>query len=194
MSGRSDLRAGEQTSETLVQGVTGGHEQTRESQRGHEQTGESQGGREQTSAQVGVSGSVEVTSVQGVTGGHEQMTDHGPEDTSISTMIEKAIRECIASDRSNNPVEMLRHLQRLIVTGRPLDITDETQLLEEFGETNFIMIKRNEVLNTAFSELKECKTEELRKTLEVKFHAEVCPIPVLLLISFFFELVHPQVL
>ena len=66
------------------------------------------------------------------------------------------------------------------------------ELLEEFGETNFIMIKRNEVLNTAFSELKECKTEELRKTLEVKFHAEVCPISVLLLISFFFELVHPQ--
>ena len=88
--------------------------------------------------------------------------------TTINSLVKKAITDCLASDKVNNLVEMLRYLQTLVITGRQLE---EADFLE--GETNFIMIKRGNILKTAFDELKGCQTEELRRTLEVKFHGEV---------------------
>lgn len=93
------------------------------------------------------------------------------EEKTIDSLVKKAITECLASDKINNPTEILRYLQTLVITRRQLEITDEAESLE--GETNFIMIKRGDILKTAFDELKDCQPEELRKTLEVKFHGEV---------------------
>lgn len=101
----------------------------------------------------------------------DEATAQADSEDTINSLVKKAITECLASDKVNNPVEMLRNLQTLVITGRQLDITEEADSLE--GETNFIMIKRGEILKTAFDELKGCQTEELRRTLEVKFHGEV---------------------
>ena len=93
------------------------------------------------------------------------------EEKTIDSLVKKAITECLASNKVNNPVKILRYLQILVVTGRQLEITNVADSLE--GETNFIMIKRLDILKTAFDELKDCKPEELRRTLEVKFHGKV---------------------
>ena len=61
------------------------------------------------------------------------------EKETIDILVKKAITECLASDKVNKPIEILRYLQTLVVTGRQLEITDEAESLE--GETNFIMIK-----------------------------------------------------
>ena len=72
-------------------------------------------------------------------------------DQNIDSLIQQTVDECIETDKINNPVEILRHLQKVIVTGRALDITDVSQPLD--GETNFIVVSRDEVLTTGFDEL-----------------------------------------
>ena len=67
-----------------------------------------------------------------------------------------------------NPVEILRIAQELIVTGRPLDVRDYTVCLE--GETSYILINRDAVLKTALDEIQFLK--EPRVTLEVGFYDE----------------------
>lgn len=56
-----------------------------------------------------------------------------------------------------------------MVTGRKLDIVDETNLLE--GKTNFILVDRNRIIESSFEEIKA--KEELRTCLEVQFYGEV---------------------
>lgn len=67
-----------------------------------------------------------------------------------------------------NPVEILRIAQELIVTGRPLDVRDPTVCLE--GETNYILINRDAVLKTALDEIQFLKQPTV--TLEVGFYDE----------------------
>lgn len=66
------------------------------------------------------------------------------------------------------PTEILRYLQSKIHRGRPLDIVDDTSPLE--GETNFISVDRENILQTTFEELKEIKDPSV--TFEVDFYGE----------------------
>ena len=59
------------------------------------------------------------------------------EDQSVDFLAEHCVNYC-KSNGIENPVEILRYAQSLIVTGRPLDVQDITVSLE--GETNFILI------------------------------------------------------
>lgn len=66
------------------------------------------------------------------------------------------------------PTEMLRYLQKKIVTGRPLDVTESSEILE--GETNYITVDRENILKTTFEELKH--VTDPRVTFEVQFYGE----------------------
>ena len=68
----------------------------------------------------------------------------------------------------SEPTEMLRYLQKKIVTGRSLEITDLTASLE--GESNFITVDRDDILTTTFEELKEVTNPRL--TFDVQFYRE----------------------
>ena len=70
--------------------------------------------------------------------------------------------DCVNYCKSNgieNPVEILRYAQSLIVTGRPLDVQDVTVSLD--GETNFILINRQDVLRSAMEEVQFLKDPRL---------------------------------
>ena len=67
------------------------------------------------------------------------------------------------------PTEMLRYLQRKIGRGRPLDMTDEASVLE--GDTNFIAVDRDNILDTTFEELKT--VQDPRVTFQVDFYGEM---------------------
>jgi len=56
-----------------------------------------------------------------------------------------------------------------VVTGRALDIKDPSEAEE--GETNFILVDRDNLLDTAFDELSN--VPDLTTTLEVQFYHEV---------------------
>lgn len=64
--------------------------------------------------------------------------------------------------------EMLRYLQGKILSGRDLDVSDESSELS--GNTNYISVDRDNVLETTFSELKDVK--DPRITFEVQFYGE----------------------
>ena len=70
----------------------------------------------------------------------------------------------------DDPVEVLRITQKLWGKGRALELKDLTQSPPQ-GETNFILVDRNNLLNTAFDELK-CVFDYFI-TLEVQFYNEV---------------------
>ena len=70
--------------------------------------------------------------------------------------------DCVNYCKSNgieNPVEILRYAQSLIVTGRPLDVQDVTVSLD--GETSFILINRQDVLRSAMEEVQFLKDPRL---------------------------------
>lgn len=92
--------------------------------------------------------------------------------TSTEKSLHGAIKACIAycnEKEISEPVEILRQVQKYVVTGRKLEPTDESEALE--GTTNFILIDRHNVLVTAFDELKAMKVDP-RLTLEVSFYGE----------------------
>ena len=66
------------------------------------------------------------------------------------------------------PTEMLRYLQKKIISGRPLEVTNSSQVLE--GETNFITVDRHNIHETTFEELKY--VTDPRVTFEVQFYGE----------------------
>ena len=68
-----------------------------------------------------------------------------------------------------NPVEILRSVQTNMVYGRALDVQDHSII--ETGETNFILVNRDDLFDTAFAEINSLT--DLRKTLEVQFYNEV---------------------
>jgi hypothetical protein len=86
----------------------------------------------------------------------------------VETVVAFAIEHLI-SHNIENPVEMLRYLQSVIVIGRKLDIDSTDDSIE--GETNFINVDRQNVLETALDEIKTIDNPRL--TLEVQFYDEV---------------------
>lgn len=86
----------------------------------------------------------------------------------VETVVQHAIEHLI-SHNIDNPVEMLRYLQSVLVTGRKLDIDTTDDIIT--GETNFINIDRHNILETAFDEIKVITNPRL--TLEVQFYDEV---------------------
>ena len=89
-------------------------------------------------------------------------------DINIYDEINNIIQYCKEQD-FNNPVEILKYLQEKLVQGRLLEIADASQCLN--GETNFIMVDRSNLLNTATEEIQHLKNKFL--TLEVQFYNEV---------------------
>ena len=86
----------------------------------------------------------------------------------VDETVDKVVAYCLQHN-IGNPVEILRCLQKEIVTGQPLELTDVTQCSS--GETNFILVNSDKLLDTAFDELKFHKNYRL--TLEVQFYDEV---------------------
>ena len=66
----------------------------------------------------------------------------------------------------HNPVEILKYLQENLVQGRHLEIADASQCID--GETNFIMVDRSNLLNTATEEIQHLQNKFL--TSEVQFY------------------------
>ena len=55
------------------------------------------------------------------------------------------------SHNVHNPVEVLRCMQQVIVTGRKLELESDSEVLE--GKTNYINVDRMNLLETAFEEI-----------------------------------------
>lgn len=72
------------------------------------------------------------------------------------------------SQNLHDPVELLRFLQEKIVTGRNLELASCDETCE--GETNFISVDRDRVLETTFSELEFISDYTL--TFKVDFMGE----------------------
>ncbi|XP_065934567.1 uncharacterized protein [Magallana gigas] len=87
----------------------------------------------------------------------------------IDSVISSAIDHCL-SENITDPVEILRHMQKVIVTGRSLELDDLLNC--DSGDTSFIMVDRGNILETAFDEIKSITDKDLRKTLEVNFYNE----------------------
>lgn len=87
---------------------------------------------------------------------------------SIDEIVCDTISYCQEHD-AVNPVEILRCFQQKMVTGRALEI----QRVDEVsgGETNFIMVDRHNLIETAFDEI--MFHHDYRKTLQVQFYGEV---------------------
>lgn len=88
----------------------------------------------------------------------------------IDSIISSAIDHCL-TENITDPVEILRHMQKVIVTGRSLELDDLLNC--DSGDTSFIMVDRGNILETAFDEIKSITDKDLRKTLEVNFYNEV---------------------
>ena len=68
----------------------------------------------------------------------------------------------------SDPTEILRFLQKSILQGRDLDVIDESSELT--GDTTYITVDRDNILETTFSELEDVK--DPRITFEVQFYGE----------------------
>ena len=94
---------------------------------------------------------------------------HGPMDMDkLDHMIEEVVEQCKNSNIGSNK-EILRALQSKILKGRRLDIEREDECPE--GETNYIHVDRNNLLETALDEIGSVQNPLL--TLEVQFYGEV---------------------
>ncbi|KAL5009125.1 hypothetical protein ScPMuIL_014706 [Solemya velum] len=85
----------------------------------------------------------------------------------VSSIVNN-ISELCQKENLSNPVEILRVFQSKIVTGRPLEIKNEAEIIE--GSTNFILIDRKNPWETTKPEISAI--EDLRDTLEVQFYDE----------------------
>ena len=92
--------------------------------------------------------------------------DKQPEN--VIDIVHAVIKFC-SGEGINDPVEILRKLQKEIVTGRSLDVEDIASCQE--GETNCILVDRNNIMRTRFDEIQSLA--DLRRTLEVQFYGEV---------------------
>ena len=84
----------------------------------------------------------------------------------IPDFFDKVVNELPSS--ITEPAEMLRYLQKKIVKGRPLEINDTSVDLK--GETNFITVDRDDILQTTFDELKNVADPSI--TFQVQFYGE----------------------
>ena len=88
---------------------------------------------------------------------------------SIEMKVKEVAEHCKQTGASNNPAEILRHLQTSLVCGRALEVTCQDNCPE--GLTNFVMIDRQNLLRTAFEEIQSLENKLI--TLGVQFYNEV---------------------
>ncbi|CAC5407180.1 unnamed protein product [Mytilus coruscus] len=91
-----------------------------------------------------------------------------------SVGIQDIIKNCIEYCREKNiqdPVEIVKKMQLEIVTGRPLEISNISEELT--GQTTFISVNRENIIETGFEEIESLGVSELRNTLEVSFYGEM---------------------
>ena len=98
----------------------------------------------------------------------EVTTQHGEQLPTVDNVVSETINYCQQHNVST-AVEILRCFKSKIVTGRLLEIQFDYEANE--GETNFIMVDRQNLLTTALDEI--MSLEEYRKTLLVQFYGEV---------------------
>ena len=103
----------------------------------------------------------------GIESEREEILAANTEDPSVDLLAKRCVNYCRANG-IENPVEILRCAQSLIVSGRPLDVQNVSESLE--GETNFILINRQDVLKSALDEIQFLKDPRL--TLSVGFYGE----------------------
>ena len=77
-------------------------------------------------------------------------TNSDDDKMTVDEVVEKTVQYCRKNDISN-PVEILRCLQLNMVTGRALEV--EFAHEQKVGETNFIMVDRQNLLQTALDEI-----------------------------------------
>jgi hypothetical protein len=88
--------------------------------------------------------------------------------------INNLVNECVSYCKAQNvsdPVSILKIFQKMIVTGRPLDVDEDTRTTGLNGETNFIIVDRDNIVRTALEEV--ASLCDMRKCLEVQFYSEV---------------------
>ena len=68
----------------------------------------------------------------------------------MDMVVENTVHYC-KTNNITNPVEILRCFQQHMVTGRPLEVGNDHEANKR--ETNFIMVDRYNLLNTAFDEI-----------------------------------------
>ena len=85
----------------------------------------------------------------------------------VEMNIESRIDAIIESRQ--NLVQILEYLQEKLIAGRPLEILDPTSC--EKGDTNLIMVDRENILETGFEKILALKDKFT--TLEVQFYGEV---------------------
>ncbi|VDI17898.1 Hypothetical predicted protein, partial [Mytilus galloprovincialis] len=86
-------------------------------------------------------------------------------------LLKRTINSCIdfcTEHKVTDPVDILRHIQEKIVCGRDLDLSDDATTND--GETNFILVDRDTLLQSAFEEIPALT--DLRLTLQVQFYEE----------------------
>jgi hypothetical protein len=89
-----------------------------------------------------------------------------------SQTVDKAVKDTVNYCNSNSVldyVEILRCFQQKVVTGRVLEVENVAEAVA--GETNYIHVDRNNLIETAFEEI--MFLNDYRKTLEVQFYGEV---------------------
>ena len=69
----------------------------------------------------------------------------------INSRIDPIVESCRSSGYSQNPVQRLKYLQENLITGPPLEILDPTS--PEKGDTNLVMVDRENILETGFEEI-----------------------------------------
>lgn len=112
-------------------------------------------------------------------------TTHQTEESTITTDLQRDESLTCQTEKKNSgffykitsefpsasitePTEMLRYLQSKIVQGRPLDVIDDAT--EHVGDTNFMAVDRDNILETTFDELRS--VEDPRITFQVEFYGE----------------------
>ena len=89
-------------------------------------------------------------------------------DPDVDIIATQSVVYCAQND-VENPIEILRHFQKEMCKGRALEV----ECLEncEDGSTNFILVDRHNLLETALDEIKQMA--DYRLTLQVQFYGEV---------------------
>ena len=90
----------------------------------------------------------------------------------MDKLAEKAVNYCQENNISNpSEILRLRVIQNKFVSGRNLEVQRVDEVSE--GMTQYILVDRKSILQTAFEELNEVALSDLQKTLQVDFYGEV---------------------
>ena len=82
----------------------------------------------------------------------------------IDYRIDAIVESCKNSGYRQNPVQILKYLQQKLITGWPLEILDPTS--SEKGDTNRIMVDRENILETRFEHSPKKRKDSLETRAE----------------------------